>query len=87
MMMIKIIAIKDDYCDANDNGSNNQGIDGNDHAAAAAADDDISNHRRIDCLLKPFVYAQIKENIKAPRHWPLWGLFTGDRWIPRTKGQ
>ena len=31
--------------------------------------------------------AQIKENIKAPRHWPLWGEFTGDRWIPRTNGQ
>ena len=29
--------------------------------------------------------AQIKENIKAPRHWPLWGKSTGDRWIPRTK--
>ena len=29
---------------------------------------------------------QIK-NTKAPRHWPLWGEFTGDRWIPRTKGQ
>ena len=26
------------------------------------------------------------ENIKAPRQWPLWGEFTGDRWIPRTKG-
>ena len=25
--------------------------------------------------------------IKAPHHWPLWGEFTGDRWIPRTKGQ
>ena len=24
--------------------------------------------------------------MKAPRHWPLWGEFTGDRWIPRTKG-
>ena len=22
---------------------------------------------------QPFVHAQIKENIKAPRHWPLWG--------------
>ena len=31
--------------------------------------------------------AQINENIKAPRHWPLWVEFTGDRWIPRTKGQ
>ena len=30
--------------------------------------------------------AQIKENIKAPRHWPLWGEFTDDRWIPRIKG-
>ena len=34
-----------------------------------------------------FVQAQIKENIKAPPHWPLWGEFTGNRWIPRTKGQ
>ena len=36
---------------------------------------------------QPFVQAQIKEKIKAPRQWPLWGEFTGDRWIPRTKGQ
>ena len=28
-----------------------------------------------------------QENIKAPRHWPLSREFTGDRWIPRTKGQ
>ena len=34
-----------------------------------------------------FVQAQIKENTKAPRHWPLRGEFTGDRWIPLTKGQ
>ena len=33
------------------------------------------------------IQAQIKENIKAARNWPLWGEFTGDRWIPRTKGQ
>ena len=26
-------------------------------------------------------------NIKAPRHWPLCGEFTGDRWIPRANGQ
>ena len=25
------------------------------------------------------IQAQIKENIKAPRHWPLCGEFTGDR--------
>ena len=36
---------------------------------------------------QPFIQAQIKENIKAPRHWPLWGEFTGDRWISHTKGQ
>ena len=33
------------------------------------------------------IQMQIKENIKAPRHWPLCGEFTGDRWIPRTNGQ
>ena len=22
----------------------------------------------------------MKENIKGPRHWSLWGEFTGDRW-------
>ena len=31
--------------------------------------------------------AQIKENIKDPRHWPMCGEFTSDRWIHRTKGQ
>ena len=36
---------------------------------------------------QPFIQAQINENIKAPRHWPLCGEFTGDRWIPRTNGQ
>ena len=25
-----------------------------------------------------FVQAQVKESIKAPRHWPLWGEFTGN---------
>ena len=34
-----------------------------------------------------FIQTQIKENIKAPRHWPLCGEFTGDRWILRTNGQ
>ena len=38
-------------------------------------------------ITQPFIQAQIKENIKAPRHWPLWGKFTDDRWIPRTNGQ
>ena len=33
------------------------------------------------------VQVNMKENIKAPYHWPLWGEFTGDQWIPWTKGQ
>ena len=36
---------------------------------------------------QPVVQAQIKENIKVPRHWHLWGKFTGGRWILRTKDQ
>ena len=28
-----------------------------------------------------------QNNMKALRHWPLCGEFTGDRWIPRTNGQ
>ena len=49
--------------------------------------DGVSNHRRIKCLLNSLFRRRSKKNIKAPRHWPLWGEFTGDRWIPRTKGQ
>ena len=41
----------------------------------------------VSIFTQPFVQAQIEENIKAPRHWPLWGEFTGDRRIPSTKGQ
>ena len=37
-------------------------------------------------FIQPFIQAQIKENIKTPRHWPLWGKFNGNRWIPRNKG-
>ena len=38
-------------------------------------------------IVYPIIQAQIKENVKAPRHWPLSGEFTGDRWIRHTKGQ
>ena len=38
-------------------------------------------------VYRPFIQAQTKENIKAPRHWPLCVEFTGDQWIPRTNGQ
>ena len=34
---------------------------------------------------QPFNQAKVKENIKSPRHWPLCGAFTGDRWIPPHK--
>ena len=34
--------------------------------------DSVSNHQPHDCLL----------NIEAPRHWPLWGDFTGDGEFP-----
>ena len=47
----------------------------------------VSNHQTHDCLLNRLFKAQIKENIKVPRHRPLCGEFTGDRWVPRTKGQ
>ena len=36
---------------------------------------------------QPFIHLQSKENTKAQRHWHLRGDFTGDRWIPRTKGR
>ena len=50
--------------------------------------DSVSNHQPNECLLnRLFIWVQINENIKAPRHWPLCGEFTGDRWIPRTNGQ
>ena len=47
--------------------------------------DSVSNHQLT--IVNPFIQTQIKENFKAPRHWPLCGEFTGDRWIPRTNGQ
>ena len=36
---------------------------------------------------QPFIQALIKENIKVPRHWPLCGEFTDDRWIPCKNGK
>ena len=36
---------------------------------------------------RPFIQTQIKENIKAPCHWPLSAEFTGDQLIPRTNSQ
>ena len=44
----------------------------------------VSNHQPHDCLLNRLFR---RRSMKAPRYWPLCGEFTGDRWIPRTKGQ
>ena len=49
--------------------------------------DSVSNHQPHKLFTQPFIWAQIKENIKALRHWPLCGEFTGDRWILRTNDQ
>ena len=49
--------------------------------------DAVPKHKPRDCLLNRLFKVQIKENIIAPRHWPLWGKFAGDRRIPRTNGQ
>ena len=38
-------------------------------------------------VTQPFIQAQIKENIKAPRHWHLCEEFFGDWWIPHRNGQ
>ena len=46
-----------------------------------------SQMTNLTIVYSTFIQVQIKENIKAPRHCPLCGEFTGDRWIPRTKGQ
>ena len=33
-------------------------------------------------LAQPLVQAQIRENTKAPHHWPLWREYIGDQRIP-----
>ena len=40
--------------------------------------DGVSNHQPHDHLLNRLFKEHIKENIKAPRHWPLWGELTGE---------
>ena len=45
--------------------------------------DGVPNHQPHGCFsTQPFIQTQIKENIKAPRHWPLWGEFTGTGEFP-----
>ena len=40
--------------------------------------DGVSKKPASRLLVQPFVQAQIKKNIKAVCHWPLWGESTGD---------
>ena len=50
--------------------------------------DSVSNHRRVDCLLNRLSRRRSKKISKLRvTAWPLWGEFTGDRWITGTKGQ
>ena len=42
----------------------------------------VSNHQPHDCLLSRLFRPRSKENIKAPRHWPLCGEFTGTGEFP-----
>ena len=44
--------------------------------------DGILNHLRLDCLLNRLFMRRSKKNIKALRHWALWGESAGDRRIP-----
>ena len=47
----------------------------------------FTDRQSLTIVYSTFIQTQIKEDIKAPRHWPLCGKFTGDLWIPRTNGQ
>ena len=49
--------------------------------------DCASNHKPHDCLLYRLFRYRSKKKITALHHWPLHVKFTGDRWIPCTKGQ
>ena len=39
------------------------------------------NHQRLDYLFSRF-FRRRSKSIKDPRHWPLWGVFSGERWFP-----
>ena len=64
-----------------------RGIVGISHYSDVIMSEMVSQITASRLFTQPFVQAQIKENIKAPRHWPLWREFTGDRLSPRTKDQ
>ena len=41
----------------------------------------------VSMFVQLFIQVNIKENIKALCHWPLWEESTGNQWIPLTKGK
>ena len=42
----------------------------------------ITKSLALRLFTKPFLQTQLKENIKAPRHWPLWGTSSGTGEFP-----
>ena len=72
---------------SNINATANWGIIGLDNGLSSIRRQGIIKSPVSRFFTQPFIQTQIKENIKAPRHWPLCGEFTDSRWIPRTKGQ
>ena len=48
--------------------------------------DRVSNHRRLHCFLNRLFRRRSKNTPKLRVTGPLWGEFTGEQWIPRTKG-
>ena len=49
--------------------------------------DGVSNHQRQGCLLNRLFRRRSKKTSNLRITGPLCGKFTGDRWIPHTKGQ
>ena len=49
--------------------------------------DGVSYHQPLDCLLNRLFMRRSKKTSKLCVTDLLWGEFTGDRWIPHTKGQ
>ena len=46
----------------------------------------VSDHQSLDCLFNRLRGPTPKKH-QSPLYWPFVGEFTGERWIPRTKGQ
>ena len=44
----------------------------------------VSNHQPCDCLPNRLFRRRLNKH-QSSASWSLWGEFTGDRWIPRTK--